>query len=306
MNNNVNIAIVQVSPVYYNLKQSLKKAIRLTEEAALKGAKIIVFGETWLPGYPAWLDYCPDAALWNDKGTKELFLTLRENSVAVPSDEVELLKKCCKKNKVVLIIGINEKINTGKGIGTLYNSILTINEKGELVNHHRKLMPTYTEKLLWGLGDARGLKSAKTKYANVGSLVCWEHWMPLSRQVLHDCGEQIHAALWPNVKEILQVASRHYAFEGRCFVLAAGLIMKRSDLPGYMKLPKNAPNLLLRGGSAVIGPDGNYRINPVFDKETIIYAKLNLQEIDKEFLTLDVSGHYSRDDIFDFKIKAIQ
>ncbi len=303
------VAIVQARPIFMNLEASLAKALALIADAAAEGAKLIAFGETWLPGYPAWLDYCPNAALWNHEPTKEVYAELRRNSLSVVSENANALSKAVADHKVVLVIGVNERVDEGPGNGTLYNSLLTFGPDGSLLNHHRKLVPTYTERLVWGQGDGAGLKAVETPPARVGGLICWEHWMPLSRHVLHTSGEQIHVAVWPTVNEMHQVASRHYAFEGRCFVLAAGSLMSVGDLPAQLEvvseLSDDPDHLVLKGGSAVIGPDGKYIIEPVFDEERIIVADLDLTAADKERMTLDVSGHYHRPDLFDFKIKSV-
>ncbi|MBC7930834.1 MAG: carbon-nitrogen hydrolase family protein [Rubrivivax sp.] len=306
MTEKVKVAVIQSSSVFMNLAASLEKAVGLTGRAAAEGARLVTFGETWLPGYPAWLDYCPGAALWNHEPTKEVFARLRQNSVAVPGIETERLGQLAREHNLVLVIGVNERVARGPGNGTLYNSLLTFDADGSLVRHHRKLIPTYTERLVWGQGDGIGLEAADTKVGRVGGLVCWEHWMPLARQALHMSGEHVHVAVWPTVHEMHQIASRHYAFEARCFVLAAGLIMRARDLPPELDTPAefaDSPDaLLLRGGSAVIGPDGRYIAGPVFDEETILTAEIDLSEIDREKMTLDVSGHYSRPDVFDLRL----
>jgi len=209
---------------------------------------------------------------------------------------------------VVLVIGVNERVDHGPGNGTLYNALLTFGSDGELLNHHRKLVPTFTERLVWGQGPGTGLKAVETSVGRIGGLICWEHWMPLARQVLHDSGEHIHVAVWPTVHDMHQLASRHYAFEGRCFVLAAGLLMRVSDLPVQLRaipeLADKPDHLLLRGGSTIIGPNGQYVVDPVFDDERIIVADLNFEAIDKESMTLDVTGHYHRADLFELKVKS--
>ncbi len=186
------------------------------------------------------------------------------------------------------------------------NSLLTFGSDGTLLNHHRKLIPTYTERLVWGQGDAGGLRAVDTSVGRIGGLICWEHWMPLARQVLHTSGEHIHVAVWPTVHEMHQIASRHYAFEGRCFVVTAGLLMKVRDIPSRLsiasELSDKPDQLLLRGGSAIIGPDGGYVVEPLFDEERVLIADLDLSVIDKERMTLDVSGHYQRSDLFDLRI----
>ncbi|MEM7344493.1 MAG: carbon-nitrogen hydrolase family protein, partial [Chloroflexota bacterium] len=257
-------------------------------------------------GYPAWLDYCPGAALWDHAPTKAVFAQLRQNSVTVPGPEVDRLAQVAESLGVTVVMGVNERVETGIGSGTLYNTLLTIGPNGQLLNHHRKLVPTYTERLIWGPGDGAGLKAVETEAGRIGGLVCWEHWMPLARQTLHGASEQIHVAVWPGVKEMHQVASRHYAFEGRCFVLAAGLIMAAKEIPSQLELPpelaKNPDQLILNGGSAIIAPDGRYLAGPVFDEETIITAELDLTEIEMERMTLDTTGHYYRPDVFDFSV----
>ena len=302
----VKVAIVQAAPVFMNLEASLARAIEYVGEAAKEGAQLVVFGETWLPGYPAWLDYCPGAALWDHEPTKEVFAELRRNSLSIPSHESALLAQAANDHDIVLVIGVNERVNEGPGNGTLYNSLLTFGSDGTLLNRHRKLVPTYTERIVWGQGDGAGLKAVDSSAGRIGGLICWEHWMPLARQVLHDSGEHIHIAVWPTVHEMHQIASRHYAFEGRCFVLAAGLLMKVRDLPAQLpvasELSDKPDQLLLRGGSTIIGPDGRYLVESVFDEERIIFAELDLEAIDKERMTLDVTGHYRRPDLFDLRI----
>jgi len=302
------VAIVQNSPIFLDLDASLAKAIRLAEEAAKRQARLIAFGETWLPGYPAWLDYCSDVALWDHRPSKNVFAKLRQNSLTVPGRETEALAQVAGDLKVTLVIGANERVETGPGNGTLYNTLLTFTADGQLANHHRKLIPTYTERLVWGQGDGRGLRSVATPEGRVGGLICWEHWMPLARQAMHIAGEHIHVAVWPTVHQMHQVASRHYAFEGRCFVLAAGMIMRVKDMPKELRLTPeldaNPESFLLNGGSTIFGPDGKYVVEPLCEQEDVIIADLDLDALDRERMTLDVSGHYNRSDLFTFQVET--
>lgn len=301
----VKVAIVQARPVYYDLAKTLDKALSLIREAATAGAQLIAFGETWFPGYPAWLDTCPNMGLWDHEPTKAVYARLHANSMTVPGPEITALANAAKEHSVVLSLGINEKVQHKAGHGTLYNAIVTIDATGEIVNHHRKLVPTYTERLVWGHGDANGLQAIDTAAGRVGSLVCWEHWMPLARQALHETQEQIHVAMWPTVNDHRhQVASRHYAFEGRCFVLAAGSILSAKDLPSELKLMDGLKptDLVQSGGSCIIGPDGRYIVEPCWDEETILHATLDLEECVRESMTLDVTGHYARPDVFHFDV----
>ncbi|WP_199798321.1 nitrilase-related carbon-nitrogen hydrolase [Hymenobacter lapidiphilus] len=180
--------------------------------------------------------------------------------------------------------------------------MLLFGDDGTLLHVHRKLMPTYTERLIWGQGDGQSLQAAATPLGRVGGLICWEHWMPPARQRLHESGEDVHIAAWPHVKEMNLIASRHYAFEGRCFVVAAGALMAVRDLPAelepLLELQADPDALLLRGGSAIIGPDGTVLAGPVFDEEIILTAEIDLGRIREEQLTLDVTGHYARPDVF--------
>ncbi|MEO5720780.1 MAG: carbon-nitrogen hydrolase family protein [Chthoniobacterales bacterium] len=303
----ITVAIIQHAPVFMDLAASMDKAVGLIEAAARDGAQVVTMGETWLPGYPAWLDHCSEMGLWDHAPTKAVFARLRQNSVLVPGPETERLARLAAEHRITLVIGVNERVETGPGNGTLYNSLLTFTPEGGLAVHHRKLVPTHTERLVWGPGDGRGLESTATPAGRIGGLICWEHWMPLARQALHLAGEQIHIAVWPTVHEMHQLASRHYAFEGRCFVLAAGLIMRAKDLPVEFAASSvcegNPEAFLLRGGSAVIGPDGKYLVEPCFDRETTILAEIDPGAVDEERMTLDVAGHYSRPDLFEFRIR---
>lgn len=299
------VAIAQAAPEPGDLGRTLDKLEELTRQAAAEGAQLVTFGETWIGGYPAWLDVCSDVALWDHGPTAEAFADLRRNSLVVPSAESERLGRLAAELEIVLSVGANERVDGGPGNRTLYNSILLWDAHGRLAVHHRKLVPTYTERLLWGPGDAAGLRPAETHLGRIGCLVCWEHWMPLARQALHAAGEHVHLALWPMVKELHQVASRHYAFEGRTFVLAAGSIASADSLPPGLELaePLEDDELILRGGSAIYGPDGELVAGPVWDDETLLVAELDYGLIDQAALTLDVSGHYSRPDVFEFGIR---
>ena len=305
----IRAAIVQAE-VPRDCAHGLERAAALTRDAAAQGATLVVFPETWLPGYPIWLDVCRDAALWNHPPVKAVFRRLVEESVAVPGDAVHALAGIARANAVTLVMGASERVDTGPGQGTLYNTILTFGPDGALLNHHRKLMPTYTERMVWGAGDAEGLRSVPlpnaVRVARLGALVCWEHWMPLARHALHETGEDVHVALWPTVHEMHQVASRQYAFEGRCFVLTAGSVMRASALPPELEphpsKVTSPDQWVLRGGSAIIGPDGGYLAGPVHDAETVLVADLDLDRVREERMSLDVTGHYHRPELLELRV----
>jgi predicted amidohydrolase len=300
------VAIVQAEPPS-SLADGLNRVATHVREAAANGARLVVFPETWLPGYPIWLDVSRDVALWDHPPVKTIYRRMAENSVVVPSDSTEALAAVARDASVTLVIGVVERVAEGPGQGTLYNSILTFGPDGTLLNRHRKLVPTYTERMVWGPGDSRGLRAVTTTFGRVGALVCWEHWMPLARQAMHESGEDVHVALWPTVHEMHQVASRQYAFEGRCYVLAAGSVMRASALPPELEphpsKVRSADAWVMRGGSAIIGPDGSYLAGPVYDASTTLYADLELDRVREERMSLDVTGHYHRPDVFIFEVR---
>ena len=310
MTESIRVAIIQARPVYYDLGQTVALACALISEAAAGGAQLAAFGETFFPGYPAWLDYAVDYARWDHPPTKKLYARLVANSMALDSPEMAQLRDRAREHDIVLLLGINERVTRGRGNRSLYNSIVTIDADGAIVNHHRKLRPTYTEQLVWAQGDGAGLSAVDTAVGRVGGLVCWEHWMPHARQALHISNETIHVAMWPAVKESHQIASRHYAFEGRTFVLAIGSIMTAADFPPELRLEapyRDQPDaMLLDGGSAVIAPDGDYLVEPVYGEETILYADLDLTRIAEEQMALDVTGGYARDDVFSFDVNRMR
>jgi predicted amidohydrolase len=302
----IRVALIQARPVYYDLARTVGVACSLISEAAGQGAQLAAFGETFFPGYPAWLDCAVDYARWDHPPTKQLYARLVANSMTLAGPEMQHLREQAREHNIVLVLGINERVPSGRGNRSLYNSIVAIDANGAIANHHRKLRPTYTEQLVWAQGDGAGLGAVDTAVGRVGGLICWEHWMPHARQALHISNESIHVAMWPAVKEMHQIASRHYAFEGRSFALAVGNIMPASDFPTELEPPEGLraqpESLLLNGGSAVIAPNGAYLVEPVYDEETILYGDLDLSLIAEEQMALDVTGGYARDDIFAFEV----
>lgn len=299
------VAVVQ-SEIAPDLATGLARTRELTTEAARDGAALVVFPESWLPGYPLWLDVCRDVALWNHPPVKRVFARMAENSVVVHGASGRAIGQMARDNAVTLVVGVTERIDAEVARGTLYNSLLTFGPDGSLINHHRKLVPTYTERMVWGPGDAGGLQAVGTPAGRIGGLVCWEHWMPLARQAMHESGEDIHVAVWPNVHEMHQIASRHYAFEGRCFVIAAGSLMRASALPSELEphpdRVTSPDQWLLRGGSAIVGPDGEYVVEPLFDQAGIVTAEIDLDRVREESMSLDVAGHYGRSDCLELNV----
>jgi len=298
------VAIIQDSPVYNDLESSLQKTFDLMSDASKENVNLIVFGESWLCGYPVWLDICDDVALWDHPPVKKVWAEMYDNSVDLRSNVLDPILKAAKEYNIWIVIGANEKISKGPGNGTLFNSVITISNQGEIVNCHRKLMPTYTEKLVHGAGDGAGLKSIDTEFGRLGSLICWEHWMPLTRQAMHEEAEDLHIALWPHVKDMHQICARQYAFEGRCHVISVGQVMEANELPSQLALPKGieSTDIIMRGGSSIYAPDGSIILAPLYDERKIIYQDLDLKMNTPEKMNLSVTGHYNRPDVFDFKV----
>lgn len=292
------VAIVQTGPIYLDKRASFAKAQEILESAVQEQANLVVFGESWFSGYPVWLDCCTEVALWDHTPTKKVFGQMMKSGISIPGPETELFAEKAREGHMAIVLGCNEVVR-----GTIYNTALIFDEEGNLACHHRKLMPTYTEKMVYGVGDGKGLCAVSTSFGNVTASICWEHFMPLTRQALHDQGETIHVALWPRVHEMLQVASRQYAFEGRCFVVSAGQMTHRSDMPKDLGELRSERDWLLDGGSAIYGPDGMPVLQPQFEVNEVIYHTItDLDKTDRERMTLDTTGHYARRDVFKFEV----
>ena len=300
------IAIVQKKPAFNQIDLCVNLAIKYIENAASKDAEIVVFGECWFSGYPFWIDHLPHVAKWDYQPVKAAWAEIFANGLALESRHLNKLCSAAAKNNVLLVLGANEPITKGPGNSSIYNSVFIIDKNGQVKNHHRKLVPTFNEKLIHNHGDGHGLKSVLTDCGRIGSLICWEHWMPLARQAMHDQAEDIHFALWPCVKEQHILACRQYAIEGRCYVVAVGQIASVTDIPPQLN---NEPHglepdrFVLNGGSCAFGPNGEVMLSPQYDKENTLYVHLpSNDELIGERMNLAVSGHYQRPDVFDFRI----
>jgi nitrilase len=307
----VQVAIVQHPPAYHDRDGCIARAAELVSQAAADGAQLVVFPEAWLPGFPLWVF---GSAAWEDGAAKRAYADLAANAIEIPSAAFDVLRAVARDNQVTLVMGATERDTSFSG-GTLYNSMITIGPDGDLIGVHRKLMPTHAGRLVWGMGDGSHLVVHETAVGRLGGLICWEHWMPLSRHVMHSQGEQIHIALWPEAPEMHQIASRHYAFEGRCFVVCAATYMTIDDIPADFELRDSllrgapadvvsAPGVLLPGGSGLIGPDGQWISGPVSMKADIIHGTLDLNRILEEQFAMDSAGHYNRPDVFDLRVQS--
>jgi predicted amidohydrolase len=299
------VAIIQDGPVFNNLKQTIEKTGDLISQAHQEKADLIVFGECWFSGYPIWLDVCQDVSIWDHKPIKDVWSAMYNNSINIEKGDLKVIRQQLSETNMYAVIGANEVTTVGKGHSTIYNSIITISSSGDIVNHHRKVMPTYTEKLVHGPGDGHGLNAIETEHGRLGSLICWEHWMPMTRQVMHDEAEDLHIALWPYAKELHQLASRHYAVEGRCNVIAVGQIMEKSELPVGLELSQvisDKSTLLMKGGCAAYAPSGDIILEPQYGNRDIYYVDLDLTKNIAERMNLSTSGHYQRHDLYKYEV----
>jgi predicted amidohydrolase len=294
------VAVAQATPVVLDLTGCIAKACAWIRDAGRHGARLVAFPETWIPTYPLWCD-AGTLGKWGHGPSKKIHARLLRNSLAMPSKELHELCRAAREANCAVVMGANEAGPTG----TIYNALVFISEKGEVLGRRRKLVPTFGERLVWGYGDAADLAAYDMGGARVGGMICWEHWMPLPRHVLHAEGEQIHVAAWPHARELHQLPSRHYAFEGRAFVLAAATYIPKSALPADLELASDfadAPDVLLTGGSAIIAPDASYVVEPVYDREELLVAEVDLDRIAEEKQLLDVAGHYARPDLFELRV----
>lgn len=309
----IHIAIVQAPPVFLNKEASTRRACQFIFRAAEEKVQVLVFPETWLVGYPVWLDFAPEAGLWDHPPAKALYRILFEQAVQIGDSCMDLLQQAVDQTGLTLVMGVHERRRS-----SLYNSMLFFNpEKPPGV--HRKLMPTYTERLIWGRGDGSTLHVMESAYGQIGGLICWEHWMPLARAAMHAKGEVLHIAQWPMVKEMNLIASRHYAFEGQCFVAAAGGILHKDDVfTGLESLGENNQGLLtflqrmkpdsdgyfLSGGSGVIAPCGSMVAGPADTSQDLVKAIIDPSTLAEGRLFLDTDGHYSRPDVFELTVRT--
>ena len=292
------VAAVQASPVFLNRDATVDKAIGLIGEVAAGGASLAVFPETWIPGYPVWTNA---DSRWNYGPAKKVYGELYRNAVEIPGPVVDHLCKAAREHNVGVVMGVHERATSG----TLYNSMVFIDRNGTLLGKHRKLVPTYHERMVWGRGDGSTLSVFDSSLGRIGGLVCWEHWMPLARYALYAAGEQVHAAVWPTATETFLLSCRNMAFEGRMYVIAAGSYFTQEMLPPDFELldeMKNLPQKLCLGGSAIIGPDGRFIAGPVYDRETIVYGDIDLNRLSEEKMMLDNVGHYARPDVFSLRV----
>ena len=297
--NLLKVAMAQISPVWLNKEKTLIKIEKSITDAIKQKCELIVFGEALLPGYPFWTSLT-NATEWNSKVQKEIHAHYIRNSIQIEAGELDSICKLAKKGKIAIYLGMIERAKN-RGGHSLYCSLVYINQLGEIKSVHRKLQPTYDERLTWSPGDGNGLQVHPLKQFTVGGLNCWENWMPLPRTALYAMGEDLHVAVWPGADHNTQDITRFIAKESRSYVISVGALMTSKDFPKDTphldKILEKAPKILENGGSCIAGPDGEWIVSPVINKEGLIIATLDFNRVLEERQNFDVVGHYSRPDV---------
>ncbi len=298
------IAAAQLASVFLNKEKTVDKACKAITEAGKKGAKLIVFPEAFISGYPDWVWVIP-----NSKGAdlNKLYVQLVENAVSVPDDSTAKLCKAAKEANINVVMGMHEK-NTETSGASLYNALLFISDQGEIIGKHRKLIPTGGERLIWAQGDGSTLRSYNTSTGKLGGLVCWETFMPLVRNAMYENGTQILANPTWDKSDNWLISIQHIAREGGMFIVSTCQALKMDDIPDeyeFKKLYPEGREWINVGNSCIVGPNGKIIAGPLEAEEGILYADIDLKDIITAKRMFDVVGHYARPDVFEFKVKGV-
>ena len=297
----VKVCLIQDSPVFFDLEKTLEKVEKLTEENAARGCELIVFPESFIPGYPRGFDFGAVIGSRTEEGRK-LYAEYHKNSLDLQGNELKRLERLCKRLGVYLVIGVTEREQINS---TLYCSMLYISPTKGLLGVHRKIKPTGTERLVWAEADGSSLVSFATKIGRLGGLICWENYMPLARMSMYRKGIDIYIAPTADAREQWTSTMKHIALEGRCFVLGCNQYFTRSMYPGkYRELVDASKEEICAGGSLIVSPLGEVIEGPLYGKSGTLTAELDLEQIPASRLDFDVNGHYDRKDIFSFEVKG--
>ncbi|MEV6349663.1 carbon-nitrogen hydrolase family protein [Actinoplanes sp. NPDC051851] len=288
------VAAAQLGGGWLDVEGRLDRAIDAAELAASHGASVIAYPECYLNGYPYWLSRT-NGATFGDPLQKQAYRYYLETAVDVGGPQVRRLTELARDLEITLVMGLTERV-----LGTAYCTLLTIGGHG-VAGHHRKLVPTHDERLVWGNGDGHGLRSHPAGGARIGSLNCWENWMPQARQAMYATGEDVHIGVWPGSVRLTGDITRFIALEGRVFSVAAGGLLRRDEVPADFPLAEqllaDLDEMPFDGGTAVAAPDGQWLIEPISGREGVVVAELDLGRIAEERLAFDPTGHYSRPDV---------
>ncbi|MCV2885630.1 carbon-nitrogen hydrolase family protein [Aestuariibacter sp. AA17] len=298
------VAIGQVAPLWLNRVKTLEKVMQAVSEAADRGAGFIAFGETLLPGYPIWLERT-GGAQFNHPAQKRMQRHYLEQAVNVERGDLTPLCELAKARKIAIVIGCAERPDD-RGGHSIYCSMVLIGDDGEIKHIHRKLMPTYEERLTWSVGDGNGLRTHKVGPFTVGALNCWENWLPLARAALYGQGENLHVGIWPGGEHNTRDTAPFIAKEGRCYSMAASAILRPSDIPSntplFDEIMSDAPAHFSNGGSCLASPTGEWIISPQVGNEGIFVAEIDFALVLEERHNFDPAGHYSRPDVLSLNI----
>ncbi|MGD2024144.1 MAG: carbon-nitrogen hydrolase family protein [Desulfobacterales bacterium] len=297
------VAVVQAAPVLFDREATVEKTCALIEQAAEAAAQLILFPEAFIPAYPRGLSFGTVVGSRSPEG-REIWQAYWENTVEVPGPITEKLGEAARKANVYLAIGVIER-DALRSTATLYCTLLYFGPDGRLLGKHQKLKPTAAERLIWGEGDGSTLTVIETEIGKMGGLICWENYMPLARMAMYNKGVELYLAPTADARDTWQSTLRHIACEGRCFVLGCNQYMTKEMYPPDLKKLKelsDQPEVMCRGGSAIISPLGEVLAGPLFDQEGILFASLDLGEIARSKFDFDVVGHYARPDVFQLVI----
>jgi nitrilase len=299
----VKAAVVQAAPVLFNRTASIEKAASLVLEAASQGAQLVLFPEAFIPAYPRGLTFGTSVGSRSAAG-RNVWQRYWENSVEIPSQASVSLGDTAKEASVYLAIGVIER-DVRFSRGTLFCSTLYFDPEGQLIGVHRKLKPTGSERLIWGEGDGSTLSVHETEFGKIGGLICWENYMPLARMALYAKGVQIYLAPTADQRDSWTASMRHIACEGRCYVLSCNQYVEKSMYPQDLGIAAELdghPEVMCRGGSLIVSPFGEIIAGPIYDREGILYAQLDMAEVVRGKYDFDVVGHYSRPDVFQLTV----
>jgi nitrilase len=299
MNHKTKIAAAQLTPVFLNKEKTVRKACEAIIEAGNKGAKLIVFPEAFISGYPDWVWSIP---AHKSPQLDELYVSLVENAVAIPDDTTNRLCEAAKEGHINVVVGLNERNSETSG-ASLFNSLLFIDDAGAILGKHRKLMPTNCERLIWAQGDGSTLRSYDTSVGKIGGLICWENFMPLARNAIYESGAQILTSpTWDKGPNWLG-SMQHIAREGGVFVVSSCMTLHINDLPkDLQKIYVEGKKWISTGNSCIVNPKGQIIAGPLDSEEGILYADIDLQEIIAAKRKFDAVGHYARPDVFNFSV----
>jgi nitrilase len=293
------IGIAQISPVWLNREKTLDKIIENVNSASQMGCELVVFGEALLPGYPFWIELT-DGARFNSPVQKEIHAHYVQNAIQVEAGHLNRLCEAVAQRRIAVVLGCIER-PLDRGGHSIYASLIYIDPSGMIRSVHRKLMPTYEERLTWSPGDGYGLRVHHIGPFTMGGLNCWENWMPLARSALYGQGEDLHIAIWPGGTHNTRHITRFIAMEARSYVVSASGLMRKTDFPSdtphLETILEECPDTLANGGSCIAGPDGEWVVKPVVNKEKIIVATIDYSSVLKERQNFDPVGHYARPDV---------